>query len=181
MNPTATSVKLRAYKLTIGALGAFLTVAAASVSAAYLAIILFPLLLVVGGIIFMQASSPTFRALLIGALGVCALAITTAFYASNGGNWNQRGMSWLILVALGGIALLGVNVFAIYVRYVTDKTIALFSGPILLLASAAAYYWLLNVSAGRADLYMFRADALFVGLYSLVGLACLVNRAQRPG
>ena len=128
----------------------------------------------------MQASSPTFRPLLIGALGASALAITTAFYMSNGGNWNQRGLSWLILVALGGIALLGVNVFAIYVRCVTDKTIAFFGGPILLMASAAAYYWLLNVSAGRADLFMFRADAIFVGLYLLVGLACVVNRAQRP-
>jgi len=171
---------LRAYKLTIGVLGAFLTIVAASVSAAYLAVVLFPLLFIVGGIVFMQASSPTFRPLLIGALGASALAITTAFYMSNGGNWNQRGLSWLILVALGGIALLGVNVFAIYVRCVTDKTIAFFGGPILLMASAAAYYWLLNVSAGRADLFMFRADAIFVGLYLLVGLACVVNRAQRP-
>ena len=76
--------------------------------------------------------------------------------------------------------MLGVNVFAIYVRCVTDKTIAFFGGPILLMGSAAAYYWLLNVSAGRADLYMFRADALFVGLYLFVGLACVVNHAQ-PG
>jgi len=172
---------LRAYKLTIGILGAFLTIVAASVSAAYLAVVFFPLLFIVGGIVFMQASSPTFRPLLIGVLGASALAITSAFYMSNGGNWNQRGLSWLILVALGGIALLGVNVFAIYVRYVTDKTIAFFGGPILLTASAAAYYWLLNVTAGRADLYMFRADALFAGLYLLVGLACVANRAQRPG
>src|SRR5262245_33012321 len=126
----------------------------------------------------MQISSHTFRPLLIGALGTSALAITTAFYLSNGGNWNQRGMSWVFLVALGGIALLGVNVFAIYVRYVTNETIAFFAGPILLMGSAAAYYWLLNVDAGRADLYMFRADALFVGLYLLVGLSCVVNRAQ---
>ena len=166
--------------MTIGVLGAFLTIVAASVSAAYLAIVLFPLLFIVGGIVFMQASSPTFRPLLVGALGASALAITTAFYVSNGGNWNQRGLSWLIVVALGEIALLGVNVFAIYVRYVTDKTIAFFGGPILLMGTAAAYYWLLSVSAGRADLYMFRADALFVGLYVFVGLACVVNRAQ-PG
>ena len=171
---------MRAYKLTIGVLGAFLTIVAASVSAAYLAVVLFPLLFIVGGIVFMQASSPTFRPLLIGVLGASALAITTAFYMSNGGNWNQRGMSWVFLVALGGIALLGVNVFAIYVRYVTHKTIAFFGGPILLMGSAAAYYWLLNVDSGRADLYMFRADALFVGLYLLVGLASVVNRAQ-PG
>ena len=171
---------MRAYKLTIGVLGALLTIVAASVSAAYLAVVLFPLLFIVGVVIFILAYSPRFRPLLIGALGVSALAITTAFYMSNGGNWNQRGMLWVILVAPGGIALLGVNVFAIYVRYVTDKTVAFCGGPILLMASAAAYYWLLNVDSGRADLYMFRADALLVGLYLLVGLACVVNRAQ-PG
>jgi hypothetical protein len=171
---------LRAYKLTIGVLGAFLSIVAASVSASYLAVVLFPLLLIVGGIVFMQAFWPTFRALLIGVLGASALAMTTAFYMSNAGNWNQRGMSWVIFVAAGGIALLGVNVFAIYVRYATDKTIAFFGGPILLMGSAAGYYWLLNVSAARADLYMFRADAICVGLYLLVGLACVVNRAQ-PG
>ena len=129
----------------------------------------------------MWASSPTFRPLLLGALGASALAITTAFYMSNGGNWNQRGMVWVLLVSSGGITLLGVNVFAIYVRYLTNNTIAFFSGPILLVGSAAGYYWLLNVEAGRADLYMFRADALFVGLYLLVGLACVLNRAELNG
>src|SRR5258706_2090781 len=83
---------LRAYKLTIGVLGAFLTIVAASVSASYLAFVLFPILFIVGGIVFMQASSPTFHPLLIGVLGASALAITTAFYMSNGCNWNQRGM-----------------------------------------------------------------------------------------
>ena len=169
---------MRAYKLTIGFLGAFLTIAAASVSAGYLAFFVFPLLFIVGGIVFMQASLRKFRPLLVGALGASALAVTTAIYMSNGGNWNQRGMSWVIFVAPGGIALLGVNVFAIYVRYVTNKTIAFFAGAILLMASAAGYYWLLNVTAARADLYMFRADAVLVGLYLLVGLACVVNRAQ---
>ena len=171
---------MSAYKLTIGVLGAFLTIVTASVSVAYLSLALFPILFIAGVIVFMRAFSPRFRPLLIGVVGASVLAFTTAFYMSNGGNWNQRRMLWVSLVAIGAIALLGVNVFAIYVRYATTKTSAFFGGPILLMGSAAGYYWLLNVSASRGDLYMFRADAVFAGLYLLVGLAWVVNRAQ-PG
>jgi len=170
---------MNAFRLSIAILGILLSVVAASVSAAYLAFVLFPVLLIVGYVVFWLASSTTLRPQSIGAIGASALAVATAIYMNNHGNWNQPGMSWVLFIALGGIVLLGVNSFAIYVRYVTSTVITLCMGPFLLTSSAVGYWWLLSGDSSRADLYMFRADTLFVGLYSFIGLFLAINRAQQ--
>jgi hypothetical protein len=172
---------VRAYRLTIAVLGAFLTVVTASLSAGILAFVLFPILVILGGNVLWLGASRRFAAPVFGILGASALAGATAFYVSNHGNWNQPGMLWMVFVASGGVTLLGVNVFAIYVRHLTSNRITLFGGPILLVSSAAACWWLLSGEASRADVYVLRAVAFFVGIYLFVGLLFVVNRGGIRG
>jgi hypothetical protein len=153
---------------------------AAAISAGVLALLFLPVYLVVGYVaLWLLSNSPTaLRPLGIGLFGASALAIATIIYMGNHGNWNQPGRFWVFIMATGGIVLLGVNVFAIYLRYFTANGMAHLAGPTLLLGSAIGYWWLLHVEGGRADLYMFRADTVLAGLYFFLGLLLAVNRTQ---
>jgi hypothetical protein len=164
------------YRWAIATLGTLLTVAAASVSAAYLAIALFPpfLALAVAVLLFTSTAQRQIR---IGAVGSGALAVATAVYAGNHGNWNQPGLFWLFIVAVGGVVLSGANVFAICAHTLISPAVTFLGSTVLLAIAATGYWWLLNADAGRADLFMLRADTLFVGLYSGTALLIFMNRA----
>jgi len=182
-NVGRTGYTVKAYRLSIAVVGVFVVIVVATISAAYLAPMVFLPYAVIGYISLwlISKSATALRPVAVGIIGIFALAIATVTYAGNHGNWNQAGGFWVFITATGGIVLLGANVFAIYLRYLTSSVIACLGGPALLVSSAIAYWWLLDVEGGRADLYMFRVDTLFVGLYLLLGILLAVDRTQQSG
>ena len=173
---------MRVYKLSIAVIGTLLPILATSLSAGYAAPVFFPLYLVVAYIaLWLISKSPTAWAPIgAGILAAAALGIATFTYIANHGNWNQPGQLWVFIAATAGILLLGVNVFAIYLRHRTSNVAAYFTGPLLLISSAIAYTWLVNVDATRADLFMFRADKLLAALYTILAAALILDRRITP-
>jgi hypothetical protein len=45
----------------------------------------------------------------------------------------------------------------------------LVGGPLLVVAAARAFWWLLQVDGGRADLYMYRLIASFARVHAILG------------
>jgi hypothetical protein len=82
----------------------------------------------------------------------------------------------LLLPLLVGVLLLGVNAFGVDVRYVACPATTLVGGPALVVAAALAFWWLLDVDAGRADLYMYRLHAVFVCVYAVLGTILVADR-----
>jgi hypothetical protein len=80
---------------------------------------------------------------------------------------------------LVGIVLLGANAFAIYIRYVAGSLATFVGGLALVVACGMAFWWLLHVDSGRADLYMYRLHAVFVCVYSLLGTILVADRMGR--
>jgi len=155
-----------------------MAILAASIAGGYAFYLLFPIYVVVGYIeLWLTSKYPAAPGpVLAGVLGTAALAIATSSYIRIHGNWNEPGELWVLFPATGGILLLGVNVFATYLRHLTSKIPALFVGPGLLISSAIAYYWLLSSDSTRADLFMVRADTLFAAMYVLLGIVLVVDR-----
>ena len=172
---------MRTYKLTIALIGTFLVIAAVTISVGYAAPVLFPLYLAEGYIaLWLISISPAARGPVgAGILGAAALAIATFAYIAVRGNWNEPGKLWVLYPATGGVVLLGVNVFAIYLRHLTSNIVALLAGPALLISSTFAYYWFFNVDRTRADLYMIGADKVCAALYILLGIVLAVDRKMR--
>lgn len=169
---------LRAYRTAIAVIGTFVAIAAAAISTAYLAFVAFPFCLVLGYVALWQISrSRSVQVpIRVAILGILGLTPPTVVYVGNEGNWNQPGTQWLLLPFLIGIVLLGANAFAIYVRSVASRLATLVGGPALVVASGIAFWWLLHVDSGRADLYMYRLLTLFVCVYGLLGTILVADR-----
>jgi hypothetical protein len=92
---------------------------------------------------------------------------------------SEPGTRWLLLPLLVVIVLLEANALAIYARYVAGSLATFVGGPALVVAYGMAFWWLLHVDSGRADLYMYRLHAVFVGVYSLLGTILVADRLGR--
>jgi hypothetical protein len=109
-------------------------------------------------------------------VSILALIAITIFYAATRGNWNHPGTQWLLLPVLAAIVVLGATPFAIYARHVASTLASLVGGPLLVAAAGTTFWWLLQVDAARADLYMYRLAAVLVCLYGPVGTILLADR-----
>jgi hypothetical protein len=61
-------------------------------------------------------------------------------------------------------------------RYVVRPVTTLVGGPALVSAAAVAFWWLVNVDSGRADLYMYRLHAAFVCVYGVLAAILVADR-----
>ena len=149
-------------------MGTFVAIAAAALSASYAAFVVLPFCIVLGyTALWLVSRSPSLRVPISVAIGAGVCLISPTFvYIGNEGNWNQPGTQWVLLPLLIGIVLLGANAFGIYVRYVAGSLATYVGGPALVAACGMAFWWLLHVDSGRADLYMYRLHAVFVCAYS---------------
>ena len=158
--------------------GTLIAAVAAAASAVYLAILVLPVLIVLAYTVFwvILRSRSVRRPIGAGIAGALPLVAVTVFYSGNGGNWNQPGTQWLLLALMLGIVVLGANAFAIYSRYVVSNVASLVGGPALVAAAGTAFWWLLQVDAARADLYMYRLAGVLLCVYGLLGTILLADR-----
>lgn len=175
---------LKSYRIAIAIAGTFVAAAAAAASAAYLAVLVLPFLIVVGysALWLIQRSRSLRVPIGVGVAGILGLIALTVLYAGNRGNWNQPGTQWLLFPLLTGIVLLGANAFAIYARYVASNLASVVGGPALVAGAGMTFWWLLQVDAGRADLYMYRLSGVLACVYGLLGTILIADRrwSARP-
>ena len=162
-------------------MGTFVAIAAAVLSVSYLALLVLPFCIVLGYVALWSVSRSRSVRVPIGVaiVGAFCLILPTVVYIGNEGNWNQPGTQWLLLPLLVGIVLLGANALAIYVRYVSGSLATFVGGPALVVACGMAFWWVLQVDSGRADLYMYRLHAVFVCVYGLLGTIVVADRLGR--
>jgi hypothetical protein len=172
---------VNAYRTAMAVMGTFVAIAAAVLAATYAAFVVLPFCLVLGYVALWSVSrSRSVRVpISVAIVGAFCLVLPTVVYIGNEGNWNQPGTQWLLLPLLVGIVLLGANALAIYVRYVAGSLATFVGGPALVVACGMAFWWLLHVDSGRADLYMYRLHAVFVCVYSLLGTILVADRLGR--
>jgi hypothetical protein len=172
---------VNAYRTATAVMGTFVGIAAAALSATYAAFVVLPFCLVLGYVALWSISrSRSVRVpISVAIVGAFCLTSPTVVYIDNGGNWNQPGTQWLLLPLLVGIVLLGANALAIYIRYVAGSLATFVGGPALVVACGTAFWWLLQVDSGRADLYMYRLHAVFVCVYGLLGTILVADRLGR--
>jgi hypothetical protein len=172
---------VNAYRTAMAVIGTFVGIAAAVLSAPYAAFVVLPFCIVLGYVALWSISlSRRVRVpISVAIVGAFCLISPTVVYIGNEGNWNQPGTRWLLLPLLVGIVLLEANALAIYVRYVAGSLAIFVGGPALVVASGMAFWWLLHVDSGRADLYMYRLHAVFVCVYSLLGTILVADRLSR--
>jgi hypothetical protein len=169
---------VNAYRITMAVIGTLVAIAAAAISVTYFAFLVLPICLAAGGVaLWLTSAARSVRfPIAAAAAGALCLAVPTVVYVSNQGNWNQPGTQWLLFPLLFGVLLLGVTPFGVYVRYVARPVTTLAGGPALVVASAVAFWWLLNVDSSRADLYMYRLHAVFVCVYAVIGTILVADR-----
>jgi hypothetical protein len=172
---------VKAYRIAVAILGTFVAIAVAAITAAYLVLLALPFCMVVGFFALWLVARYRSVHVPIGAAiaGTLGLAVPSVVYIANQGNWNDPGTQWLLLPLLVGIVLLGATAFGIYVRDVAGGPATLIGGAALLVACPVAFWWLLQVDSGRADLYIYRLLAALVGVYAVLAAILAADRLLR--